>query len=207
MTQNLKAEVSEEIQVYVLMGFDNKEEIFDSITDMFYTEELDEDWLKTVIDSKYDKHQLESLQWEKPTDFDRLVSSFDSLINQKIVCLHVSGPTRQDGIYNCEELIKELRKNGFEPMGYCFYHMQDLERAVEPESRNLYLGFDSAVQDDDEALVVGNMICKALSQNGLAYLWNNTVDERILIENLNWQKVPDDEDYGEKRVLKILLNS
>ena len=101
------------------------------------------------------------------------------------------------------ELVRELQENNLVVRGYCFYHTQDLERAVDPEIRNLYLGFDSPTQDDDEAVEVGKLICETLRKNGFEYEWNETIDQRIQIKNLNWQKVPSDDDFGAIRNIRI----
>ncbi len=208
MKQETKDEILEQIELDIKSGFENENELFESISDMFDNEEdFDEHWLKKTIAEKYKQHQQDSLTWTRPTDFDKLVQTFDMLIKDRIVCLHNAGFTKQDGEADCMEIIEKLDKIGIKAIGFCYYHSQDLSRVVDEDLKNLYLGFDSATQDDDEALQVANKIVFALKQKGFDVNWSGALEQRIEIKNMNWQKIPDDENWGSERVLKILRQS
>ncbi|MFN3301146.1 MAG: DUF6891 domain-containing protein [Sediminibacterium sp.] len=208
MTQDIKDEALEQLELDIKFGFENEEELFGTIRDMFYdVEDFDEDWLRQTISEKYKKHQRDSLTWTRPTDFDRLAQAFDQLIKDKIVCLHKAGYTKQDGESDCIETIDKLNALGIKAIGFCYYHSQDLARTVDKDIRNLYLGFDSPTQDDEEALQVANKIVSTLKENGFEVNWTGTVDQRIEIRNINWQKVPDNESWGSERVIGILTKS
>lgn len=205
MTDETRQEALEQLELDIKFGFENEEELFEGIRDMFYDDEdFDEDWLKQVIADKYQQHQKESLSWKRPTDFDRLATIFDELIKENIVCLHNAGYTKQDGHGDCMETIEQLSELGIKAAGYCYYHSQDLARAVDPEIGNLYLGFDSITQDDNEALHVGNKIVDKLRKNGFEVSWPGTVDQRIEITHIEWKKTPDNQEWGAKRVVQIL---
>ncbi len=205
MSPTIKEEALEQLKLDIAFGFDNEEQIFDSIRDMFYEEEdFDEDWLRQVIAEQYNKHQQESLQWKRPTDFDRLAKAFDELIAQEIVCLHKAGYTKQDGEGDCMETVEQLRQMGIYPIGYCYYHTQDLGRVVDAGNRGLYIGFDSVTQNDEQALAIANKIVRQLSANGFEVNWPGTVDERIEIVNIDWKKVPGNEDWGAERVIRLM---
>ncbi len=205
MTDDIKNEALEQLYLDIKFGFENEDELFESIRDMFYNEDdFDDDWLKQIISEKYHQHQQDSLTWTRPNDFDRLVKSFDQLINDKIVCLHKAGYTKQDGEGDCMETIEKLHELGIKAIGFCYYHSQDLARSVDKEIRNLYLGFDSPTQDDNEALKVANKIVSTLKDNGFEVSWTGTVDQRIEIKNINWQKIPDNENWDSERVINIL---
>lgn len=208
MTQQIKEEALEQLVLDIKFGFENEAALFDSIRDMFYDEpDFDEVWLRQVISQKYQQRQQESLTWKRPTDFDKLAQSFDQLIMQGIVCLHNAGYTKQDGEGDCMETIEKLNELGIKATGYCYYHSQDLGRAVDEEIRNLYLGFDSPAQNDQEALQVAGKIVSALRENNFDVHWSGTVDQRIEIRNINWQKVPDNGNWGPERVINILTKS
>ena len=205
MTQDIKNEVLEQLELDIKFGFDNEEEIFDGIRDMFYDEDdFDDDWLHLIIFEKYNQHQKDSLTWTRPNDFDRLADTFDQLIQDKIVCLHNAGYTKQDGESDCMETIKRLNVLGINAIGFCYYHSQDLARAIDKDTRNLLLGFDSPTQDDNEALNVANKIVSALKKNNFEVSWTGTVDQRIEIKNINWQKIPDNSNWSSQRVINIL---
>jgi len=209
MTSEKKDEVLQQIRLDVRMGFENEEEIYESIQEMFEDEEgFDEKWLRQAIAAEYKKHQDETWRWDHPTDFDRLARAFDELITQdKIVCLHNAGYTLSDAESDCIEVIEELKEVGVKAIGYCFYHAQDLERAIDPEQRNLYLGFDTPTQDDKDTLKVARKVVDKLKQHNFQVSWPGNVKERIKIENIDWKKVPDDEDWGGGRVVDLLADS
>jgi hypothetical protein len=208
MTEEIKQEALEQLELDVKFGFENEEQLFESLREMFYDEDdFDENWLRHKISEKYSKHQIESADWTHPTDFERLAETFDELIKERIVCLHNAGHTKSDGEGDCIETIERLDELGIKAIGYCYYHSQDLGRAVDPEIRNLYLGFDSPAQDDNGALLVANKIVDKLKENGFQVNWPGTIDQRIGIENIDWKKAPDDQEWGADRVIDILLKS
>ena len=204
MIQYTKHEVIEQLEKEILFGFYNANDLLETISDMFYNEEnFDENWLKDEIDTRLKKHQKGSLNWAKPTDFDRLVLAFDSLIKDKIIALHKAGYTRQDGEGDCAEIIEELNNNGIKVLGYCYYHTQDLERAIGDEP-TLFIGYDSYNHNDELAMDVANKIVKTLETNGFKVNWNGSLETRIQISAINWQKTVDNIDYNYSRVLDIL---
>jgi hypothetical protein len=207
--EELKNEVLEFIKQEVLFGFDNQEEILEAVWEAGFDDEdeLNEGWLKQVIAELYSLHQTESKQWKKPTDFDTLAKVFDELNQEKIIALHNAGYTKQDGYDDASEIVDLLSAINIVPIGYCFYHTQDLERAVDPESKNLLLAFDDINQDNENAIVIGQKIVSKLKENGFTVEWNGTIEERIEIQNILWQKIPDGQPWGIARAIEYLHTS
>ena len=204
MNQEIKDEAIEQLEKDILFGFENGDDLLESISEMFYDEDdFDENWLKREIEIRLKKHQTESLNWEKPTDFERLVKSFDELIKEKIVSLHRAGYTRQDGESDCSEIIDELKAIGINAKGYCFYHTQDLERAI-GEEKMLFIGFDSYNREDELAKEVAKKIVEVLKKNEFNVKWNGSLDTRIEILDINWKKAVDNVDYNYGRVFEIM---
>ncbi|HYV93724.1 MAG TPA: hypothetical protein VE978_18255 [Chitinophagales bacterium] len=189
MRQDLKKEALEQIEKDIKIGFETEDELLESISEMFYNhDDFDEKWLKEIIADKYAEHKIESLSWSMPGDFQRLTDSFDELIKQKIVCIHNAGFTLQDGMDSCKYTIETLSKSGIKTVGYCFYHSQDIESAIDSNSRTLFLGFGSTSHNDAEAIKVANKIIATLIENSFEINWNGMVNQRIEIKNINWQK-------------------
>ncbi|NVK10093.1 MAG: hypothetical protein HWD89_13650 [Tenacibaculum sp.] len=204
MKQEIKDEAIEQLEKDVLFGFENGDNLLESISEMFYDESnFDEEWLKQEIDSRLKKHKADSLKWEKPTDFDRLVKSFDELNKNKIVSLHKAGYTKSDGEDDCSEIIAELKEIGINAKGYCFYHTQDLERAI-GEQKMLFIAFDSHNREDGLAKEVADKIMEVLRKNGFNVKWNGSLDTRIGISEIDWKKTVDNIDYNYSRVFEIM---
>lgn len=208
MTQEIKNEALEQLELDVKFGFDDEETIFERIREMFYDEEdFDEAWLRASISERYKQHQQESVTWSHPTDFEKIATAFDQLIADKIVCLHKAGYTRQDAEGDCMEVIEQLAEAGVQTLGYCYYHEQDLGRVADADGGGLLLGFDSATQDDSQALQVANKIVEAMTRQGFKINWNGTVDQRIEVLNVRWQKIPDAQPWDGERVMRALANT
>ncbi|WP_289045271.1 hypothetical protein [uncultured Olleya sp.] len=204
MNKNLKNEVIEQLEKDILFGFENEKDLIENISDMFYDEEdLDLKWLTTQVKTRLNNHYTHSLNWDRPSDFDRLVKAFDQLNTANIVSLHKAGYTKQDGRVDCHEIINELKSLGITSKGYCFYHTQDLETAIS-NLKTLYIAFDSYNQDDELAQEVAKNIIKVLKDNGFKTKWNGSLDTRIAILDINWQKTIDNIDYNYTRIFDIL---
>lgn len=205
MDKDLKEEAEEQIYKEVHFGFDTKEQIYEGIIEMFYDEEeIDEKWIEMEVEKQYNEHQIESKKWKYPTDFERLEKVFYELNRNGIIAIHKAGYTKQDGYDDVDEILEQLRKNEIKTSGYCFYHTQDLERAIFPEIGNLYLAFDSHNQNDKEAINIGNKIVELLEKYEFQVEWNKSINTRILITKINWQKKPDHEDWSLNRSIKII---
>jgi len=204
MEQKIKDEAIEQLEKDIQFGFEGVDDLFENISELFYDEDdFDDEWLMTEIKERFAGHQADSVNWQKPTDFDRLLRSFDMLNAQKIVALHKAGYTRQDAEGDCAEIIDELRAMGISPIGYCYYHTQDLERAI-GEEKMLLIGYDSVDGDDDMAIKIAQRIVEVLKQNGFKVKWDGSLETRIEIQDINWKKTADDIDYNYARVFEIM---
>jgi hypothetical protein len=200
MNNELKNEVQDEIQTFVEIGFYNKDQIAEQIETMFYEEELDEEWVESQIDEFFSKKLKDQQNWPFQTDFDKLAIVFDNLNQTGIIALHNAGYTRQDGEGDCEFVHEKLKQEGIPVKGYCFYHMQDIEKAMNETIADLYLAFGDFESDDTKGIQVGQTIVKFLQAKGFEVEWDNTMDTRILITRFYWQKRFDNVDWYERTI-------
>lgn len=207
--KELKNEVIEFVKQEVKFGFYNQDDILEAIWTVGFENEdqLNEEWLKSVIAEHYNHYQTESKKWTKPTDFDKLAKIFDELNQEKIIALHKAGYTKQEGYSDVREVVDLLKAKNITPIGYCFYHTQDLERAVKPTSKNLFLAFDDINQNTDKAILLGQKIVTKFKENGFTVEWNETIEQRIEVKNISWQKVPDGQPWGITRTIEYLHKS
>ena len=144
MTEN-KAFIYESIFNQVRMGFlsvdEIKENIIEEIEDNEFEDEISEGWAFDTIKEEYQKLLAESKQWKSPTDTERLIKAFDELGDENIVALHNAGYTTTEGEYEVVEVERELQENEVWSDGYCFYHQQDLARAVVVQYPGLFIAF------------------------------------------------------------------
>ncbi|OOV17796.1 hypothetical protein [Flavobacterium sp. LM4] len=206
MTEN-EAFIYESIFNQVRMGFlsidEIKENIIEEIEDNEFEDEISEDWAFEKIDQEYQKLLLESKQWKTPTDTEKLIKAFDELADENIIALHNAGYTTSDGEYEVVEVERELQENEVESDGYCFYHEQDLARAIDIEDPGLYIAFQKVDNSDDAITIeVGKRIAEVLIDNDFKIIWNGSARSKIEIPGFRWQKIFDEDardlqDYSE----------
>jgi hypothetical protein len=193
MTENEEF-IYESIVNQVRMGFqslqDIKNSIIEEINDNGFDEEISEKWAIESIQREFKQLLAESVKWVSPTDTEKLIEAFDELCEQNIIALHNAGYTTSDGEYEVVEVEKELRENGIFSDGYCFYHEQDLARAISPENSSLYIAYQKVDNSDNNVtLEVGRKVVKILRNKGFEVEWSEDVNSKILIPNFKWQYI------------------
>ena len=81
--------------------------------------------------------------------------------------------------------------------GFCFYHEQDVERAV--RGVGLMMAFGDVEGDADEkAAAIGREVKQAVERAGLSVPWPGDAGTRLAIPQLDWKRrwCDDGEDAG-----------
>jgi hypothetical protein len=181
-------EVKEEIAVLVRSGFWDKPRISEIVCEEMYEPgEQDPSEVASTIDDELVKLAEEKKTWPAITDCDRLNSAFDKMSHRGILAMHNAGNTQSDGYDDfIEAYARHPNKNTI--IGYCYYHGQDLERAV--RGGGLFFAFGPAdpKKEDTEGPTVGKMICEELERAGLHVEWDGTFGKRIRVPKFLWQK-------------------
>lgn len=214
MTEN-EAFIHESLWNQLRMGFWPLEEIRENIKleieDNEFEKEISVEWANNQIDKEYAKLVNESLQWRKPTDTDRLIAAFAELCQLNIIALHNAGYTTSDGEYYVVEVEKQLGEQRRISDGYCFYHEQDLARALDLESPSLYIAFQKVDNSDDKVTVqVGQKVVEVLQRHGFHVEWNGRATSKIQIPGFRWQLLYNEENIARldhDHALKLLLNN
>jgi hypothetical protein len=206
MTDN-EAFIHESIFNQVRMGFlsidEIRQNIIEEIEDNEFKDEISEEWAFEKIDQEYQKLLSESKLWKSPTDTEKLIKAFDELCDDNIIALHNAGYTTSDGEYEVVEVERELQENEVISDGYCFYHEQDLARAIAIENPGLYIAFQKVDNSDDETTIeVGKRVAEVLINNDFKIKWDGSARTKIEIPGFRWQKIFDEDardlqDYNE----------
>ncbi|MCG8569528.1 MAG: hypothetical protein MJB14_05265, partial [Spirochaetes bacterium] len=72
-------------------------------------------------------------------------------------------------------------------IGYCYYHGQDLERAVQGDGLFLSFGSIDPKKEKEDGPEIGKIIEKELKKYNFKVSWSGTFKERILIEEIDWK--------------------
>lgn len=124
----------------------------------------------------------EEPDWPEKTDNDKLTIAFQRLNEAGIRALENYGYEASD----CGELYSEIRDDP-QWRGYCFYHNQDLVRAV--LGGPLGIRFSAAVDQptDDDNRGVGKTVVDAMRAEGLQTEWNGD-PHRVISVTIEWQR-------------------
>lgn len=120
--------------------------------------------------------------WPAQTDNDKLTAAFGKLNEAGIYAVEHFGAMASDA----GELYGQIRGDG-RWRGYCFYHSQDLVRAV--TGGTLMLRYSAAADQptDDQNRAIGQAVMEALQQLGLKPKWNGDPNTTISLP-LTWQR-------------------
>ena len=175
--------ILDSIRTWVWSGFYSPEEV-DGFIDDILEPDADEEMLRAAVLPEFEKKAAAEASWPQRTDCDRLDEAFEELNAAGIIALHNAGYTMSDGHEDVGEELHQRGRSGIR--GYCFYHGQDLERAVQGEGLMLAFGDLDAV--DDQKVVIGREVKQALERADLSVKWNGKPDTRIDIPKLDWKR-------------------
>lgn len=123
--------------------------------------------------------------WPAETDCDRLDRVFADLQAQGIITLQNAGYTQSDGYDD----VREVHARGPEGhVGYCFFHGQDLERAVAGAGLHLAFGPIDPREEQARGPEIGRQIVATLGRRGLETKWDGTFEKRIHVTPFDWKK-------------------
>src|SRR5262245_22333096 len=184
----LSDETLEAIADTVRGGFEDR----DSILEIFLEEryepgELDAAEVEKAVDAAIAAHEASKATWSEVTDCDRLDQAFAALERRNVIALQNAGYTQSDGYSDfCEALDDSPDPSKI--IGYCFFHEQDLERAVSGEGLMLAFGPTSPEDEEVEGPKVGRIIVEELERAGLRTEWDGTFAQRINVPKIVWQR-------------------
>ena len=145
-------------------------------------EEGDEKRGLSIADREFRLKAQEEATWPALTDCDRVDRAFERLRDQGIVALHYAGYTMSDGLDDVAQVAAESSGRFW---GYCFYHGQDVERAV--ASGDLWVAFGDLSEGDERKVEAGQAVLAALRSSGLTAKWDGDPEKRIHV-SLQWKR-------------------
>lgn len=179
------SEEHEIIRQAVWSGFHDAQDIEALIEDLLLDDpDLDPGELGRFARAQQQAKEQAQASWPPRTDCDRLDAAFSALAQERVLALHNAGYTRSDGHVEAGEVLDDAPEGAFD--GYCFYHGQDVERAVDGDG--LWIAFDHVEGDAGDRAGVARRVMTALTAAGLSPEWTGDVDRRIHIPVLDWKR-------------------
>jgi hypothetical protein len=175
--------IHDSIKCWVWSGFYSPAEV-ESMIDDVLEEGADESFLRGAVAPEFLEKQKAERAWPRHTDCDRLDQAFSALDLLGVLALQNAGYTMSDGHSDAYEALSARGQKKY--FGYCFYHGQDLERAV--AGGGLTIAFDHVDGDVPEKQKVGRTVVAELERVGFKCDWNDEVNRRISIPVFDWKK-------------------
>lgn len=212
MTENEKY-LYDHFLIDIKSGFQSLEDIIEgaieAVEEEAWEHEISDQWIRETFTREYEKNLQASKTWGADTDTNKLVEVFNKLCSKdNILALHNIGYTDSEAIYDTQEIWQQLEDEDIHPIGYCYYHGQDLERVI--TDGELLIGFSGVRENNEkEAIQIGVKVVKALEDAGFEVEWKNSASDKIHVVNFNWQNVftshdEVDEKWGPDRVFNLL---
>ncbi|MEM7504236.1 MAG: hypothetical protein AAF417_19505 [Pseudomonadota bacterium] len=155
--------------------------------EMYAPGELERNEVRAAIDIEWANWEVEKQTWPEVTDCDRLDSAFAAMNSRGVIALQNAGYTQSDGYDDFRDAYQSF-PNKASVLGYCFYHGQDLDRAV--LGHGLYLAFGPVDPQAEETIgpKVGNVVREELERVGLSVEWDGKFSSRLLVPELDWKR-------------------
>lgn len=175
--------VMESITKWVWSGFNDPDDVREMMEDVLEPD-CDVDKLEAFVEAEFERKAAAETSWPPQTDCDRLDALFDRLDEDGICALSNAGYTMSDGHSDVSEAVREAPEGRYH--GYCFYHGQDVERAL--DGHGLMIAFGDLTDDKARSAAAGRQIVEALSQAGFSASWDGSVAARINIFPFDWKR-------------------
>lgn len=175
--------VADHIALWVGCGFYSGEEIEEMMLDIA-AEDCDIAALTSLIGPALQRKLNEERDWPAVTDCDRLDQVFDELHEGGICALSNAGYTMSDGHADVAEALAAGPDGHYR--GYCFYHGQDVERAV--KGHGVMIAFGHVRGDPQRDQRIGQAVAEALSEAGFTVEWDGSSRQRINLSGFRWQR-------------------
>ena len=171
------------IRTWVKSGWYTPEEVERRLEDIVEEDDV-VDALRQFAQAEVRAQDALEAAWPSETDCDRIDRAFAAISSERIVALQNAGYTMSDGHSDVGEVLAPHPTGTFR--GYCFYHGQDLERAV--HTGQLYLAYADLRDTPQGKLAIGRVVVEAFRKQGFVCEWNEDVDKRILVTGIDWKR-------------------
>ena len=181
--------ILDEVRIRVWSGFHSLSDVLIMIED-WNESEPDRDVLEAFARSEFQAKREAEDTWPLVTDCVRLDEVFDSLNSIGIIALQNAGFTMSDGLSEVSEALANHDSTAVK--GYCFYHEEDVARAV--DGFGLWLAYGDLADTESGKREIGQIVKAELERRGFKVEWNGNPDTRIDLPEIVWQRrTPNDE--------------
>lgn len=178
-----------QIRYWVWSGFHDRDEVRSMLADFIADEaeeaDIDPAVVEAMVEPAFERKEAAEADWPEVTACDLLADVFADLNDADICALEYAGYTMAEGHAEVAAEVAE-DPDGEDYYGYCFYHGQDVERAV--DGQGLSIAFGTLGDDDASGLEVGRVVSQRLRDAGFKVEWDGTLEHRIELPRFDWKR-------------------
>jgi hypothetical protein len=171
---------------YVRSGFYDSSQIERIVGEDVFDGAVEPARLRSMVEEAFAEKRAEERTWPSVTDCDRLDEVFRSLERAGILTLQNPRLTQSESMAEMSERYFAAGGERSGIRGYCLYDGHDLEHVQ--ESGNLYLTFGDIAGDGPKGAEVGREVKQVLEVAGFTVEWNGSIDTRLLVTGVRWQR-------------------
>lgn len=175
--------ILETLRKFVWSGFYTPAQAHGMVDDIL-EEDADEEMIRAAVHREFAAKLAAESTWPATTDCDRLDLAFEALHAKGVIALHNAGSTMSDGLCDVGEALN-LRGHGG-VIDYCFYHGQDVDRAV--DGGGLLIAFGDLKDNKAERAKIGHVVRQELEAQGLNVSWDGDSETRINLPHIDWKR-------------------
>jgi hypothetical protein len=168
-------------------GYDSREDIVESVSQLVKDEQLAHLDAKEVVDSEISDLKYEQATWPVITDYDRLDTVMAALEDGGIVARQNFSCCMTCGSGEIKDEIETFNTAGRMARGYVFFHQQATEHAVDGYGINFAYGAAGLDASVDADIAIGRELADALRNAGLKVDWNGRLERCVMVE-LDWKR-------------------
>ena len=183
---NAEQKAIEYIQSYIRYGFYQSAEVEQIVFEDVFNGAIPRERLRELVKVEVERHQAEQRSWPAVTDCERLDRAFTALEAEGILAIHNAGVEPSDGITEVSERYRAAGGAASRVVGYCFYHRQDMEYAL--NHAELGLAFGDISGDRRRGVGIGERVRSALLAAGLQVTWSGSINDKLAIKGFRWQR-------------------
>lgn len=174
----------EDIKSHIWGGFRTDAEIRELTEEILSEGGGDGPALRLAVAAEIERKRFAERGWPVASDYDRIHEVFEYLHGRGVCALHNAGYTISMGHWHVSEVVAEAPDGRYH--GFCFYHHQDVARAV--QGLGLSIAFGDLDEDDERGVKVGEVVVAALREAGFVVNWNGSIETRPDLPGIVWQK-------------------
>lgn len=178
----IEAHIRKAIRFWVWSGYYDARAVEEMLPDVL-EDGVDVDSMYAAIPVAFAAKANAENDWPEVTDCDLVDAAFAALEADGVCALQNTGHTQSDGLSDTREAAQARGAPRYQ--GFCFFHSQDIERAL--DGRGMYLAFGAFDRTGARTAEIGQRVVKGLTEAGLAVEWDG--DERTrVIPKIEWRR-------------------